>query len=111
MAIARGKPYQGVVLAVVFREKGGERARTWFDPGISPCTGPWWLSPRGEGTGEGAPPPGGEGSQGDTRWEAVPGSGADVGFLKDRENPCPGMQTPGRCETRSMVSSGESAGN
>jgi len=57
MAIARGKPCQGVVLAVVFREKGGERARTWFDPGISPCSGPWWLSPRGVGTGEGVSPP------------------------------------------------------
>ncbi|OPZ59169.1 MAG: hypothetical protein BWY88_00820 [Synergistetes bacterium ADurb.Bin520] len=26
------------------------------------------------------PPPGGEGSQGDTRWEAVPGSGSGAGF-------------------------------
>ena len=27
--------------------------RIWFFPGISPCSGPWWLSPRGVGTGEG----------------------------------------------------------
>ena len=68
-------------------------------PSLSRYTGPWWLSPQGVGTGEGVslspqgdthtflsgnptppalrapppPPPGGEGSHGDTRWEAVPG--------------------------------------
>ena len=30
--------------------------RIWFFPRISPCSGPWWLSPRGVGTGEGASP-------------------------------------------------------
>jgi len=132
MAIARGKPCQGVVLAVVFREKGGERARTWFDPGISPCSGPWWLSPRGEGTGEGArplpgqngtrtslsgsphparacgapppPPPGGEGSAGDSRWEAVPGSppgsprAVDRGGYRHGGRGPGGSPPPRRCE-------------
>jgi hypothetical protein len=37
--------------------------------------------------------------------------GEGTGEGDTRENPCPGMQTPGRCETRSIVSSGESAGN
>jgi len=106
-AIPGGKPRQGVVLTPVSREKG-ERARTRFLPRISPCSGPWWISPRGEGTGEGARPlPGqndtrkflsgnphparpsassptrGAGAvRGDTRWEAVPGSGIDAGFPK-----------------------------
>ncbi len=109
-AIPGGKPRQGVVLTPVSREKG-ERARTRFLPRISPCSGPWWISPRGEGTGEGARPlPGqndtrkflsgnphparpsassptrGAGAvRGDIRWEAVPGSSADVGFPEDRE--------------------------
>ncbi len=36
------------------------QARIRFSPSISPCTGPWWLSPLGEaacGEGERFPPP------------------------------------------------------
>ncbi len=38
---------------VGFPEEGGVRARTRFLPQISPCSGPWWISPRG-GTGRGS---------------------------------------------------------
>jgi len=76
----------------------------------SQYTGPWWISPLGEGpTGRGASPPPlslarrypqppprpacgllprplrGGGSHGDIRWNAAPGGGADAGFPKDRE--------------------------
>ena len=97
VAIPSGKPCPGNGADIGF---WGERAGPEpVLPGLSRYTGPWWISPRGEGTGEGAPPPrrgilvrlspaaptppglrpppppppGGEGSQGDTRWEAVPG--------------------------------------
>ncbi len=37
-----------------WRYPGGSHAR--FSSGISPWSGPWWISPRGEGTGEGVFP-------------------------------------------------------
>ncbi len=37
-----------------WRYPGGSHAR--FSSGISPWSGPWWVSPRGEGTGEGVFP-------------------------------------------------------
>ena len=46
-------PSAGVVLAAVSR---GRREPEPGFPGLSRYTGPWWLSPRGEGTGEGARP-------------------------------------------------------
>ena len=56
---AGGKPCPGAALAPVFRGTGGvqELARTRIFPGISPDSGPWWLSPWGRGQGRGFPPP------------------------------------------------------
>ena len=59
----------GAVLAI------SREGRIRFFPEISPCSGPWWLSPRGEGTGAGA-------------VLAISGG-----------KPCPGVQTHRQCET------------
>ena len=59
----------GAVLAI------SREGRIRFFPEISPCSGSWWLSPRGEGTGAGA-------------VLAISGG-----------KPCPGVQTHRQCET------------
>jgi len=100
-------PSARIVLAAVSR---GRREPESDFPGLSRYTGPWWLSPRGEGTGEGEtpspgkmvpessspatptlpglrpppPPPGAGAAHGDIQWKAVPGDGAGGGFPEGR---------------------------
>ena len=91
-----------------WRYPAGSRSR--FFSGISPCSGPRGYRHVGRGPGRGSPLPGQNGTRkflsgnphparpsvssptrgagavrGDIRWEAVPGSSADVGFPEDRE--------------------------
>ena len=52
----RGKPCPGSGVEAGFPKDREKSARNWFFPGISSCTGPWWLSPWGGADGEGARP-------------------------------------------------------
>ncbi len=90
--IAMTAPAPGWGRGQSWRYPVGSRIR--FFSGISPCSGPWWLSPRGVGTrtflsgtptppalrAPPPPPPGGEGSAGDIRGKAVSGNTAGAGF-------------------------------
>ena len=98
-----------------------EPARTRFFPGISPWSGPWWISPRGWGSGRGFrlpagdthtllrhPPPRprlrrsspaprrGRGSHGDIRGKAVPGMVlTPVSRETEKSQPGPGSSPGG----------------
>jgi hypothetical protein len=95
---AGGKPCPGAALAPVFRGTGGVQklARTRIFPGISPDSGPWWLSPWGRGPGKGFPPPRAKRYPESPLCKPLPppGGGARAVMAISSGKPCPGAPLP-----------------